>query len=441
MLLPARLLADIGMMALFGALLFDAAIGGRTPRPVRHAALAATLLGIAAWLAAAAMDLGGDVLDVMAATLFGKVLAAQAVLLTIATLLPRRIGATMAGLAVAAGALHGHGMAMGDAPDLVIAQALHLLGAGAWLGGLVPLACALAEGRDAAAARFGRLATIAVILLAASAAWQGWRLGGGLPGLLGTGYGGMLGAKLALMAALLAFASRHRWRLVPALPATRPALIRSIATQAALGLAALAVAAVLADMEPGMHAQPTWPFPWRPDAAALDDPDLRAEIITGTAWCALAILALATALRWRIALLAVPFALWLGLPHLSPLLVEAYPTSYRTEPSDPTPASRARGAVLYAQHCTACHGANGTGDGPQAANLPIPPADLTEPHLWEHLDGELFWWLTAGMRAPDGSLAMPGFAAALSEADRWAVIDYIRARNPHGHLAAGHRHN
>ena len=58
-----------------------------------------------------------------------------------------------------------------------------------------------------------------------------------------------------------------------------------------------------------------------------------------------------------------------------------------------------------------------------------PPADLTAAHLWAHDDGELFWWLTHGMDAPEGGLAMPGFAAVLPEDGRWALIDYIRAHN------------
>ena len=34
-------------------------------------------------------------------------------------------------------------------------------------------------------------------------------------------------------------------------------------------------------------------------------------------------------------------------------------------------------AKLYRQNCVACHGTSGIGDGPLAADLPVPPADLT----------------------------------------------------------------
>src|SRR5262249_26251734 len=40
----------------------------------------------------------------------------------------------------------------------------------------------------------------------------------------------------------------------------------------------------------------------------------------------------------------------------------------------------------------------------------------------DHTAGDMFWWLTHGLRN-----AMPGFAAALSEDDRWDVINFIRA--------------
>jgi mono/diheme cytochrome c family protein len=35
------------------------------------------------------------------------------------------------------------------------------------------------------------------------------------------------------------------------------------------------------------------------------------------------------------------------------------------------------GRELYQQHCISCHGLEGTGDGPAASALKVPPADLT----------------------------------------------------------------
>ena len=45
-----------------------------------------------------------------------------------------------------------------------------------------------------------------------------------------------------------------------------------------------------------------------------------------------------------------------------------------TEAEMPAPSE---GAALFAANCAACHGTSAMGDGPQAGNLPVKPADLT----------------------------------------------------------------
>ncbi len=437
----ARFLADAGALSVFGILLFRTLIHDSAPRGLLAGSLAAALAGNALWLLLQSESFADAPGTVLLGTLFGRVLLTQAVLLTLGAATGGRWGAVLAGICVAAGAGHGHGVAMGDAADLVVSHAVHLLAAGAWLGGLLPLSAAIAAGNTGAPVRFGRLAIAAVALLTASALWQGWSLGGGLPGLLGTPYGHLLLLKSAGFAAMLALAAWHRWRLVPALPRTRRVLAISVLADTALGLAVLALAAILGGMEPGMHTQPNWPFPWRPDAGAFADPDLRAEVLGGLAWCALALALLAAGYWRRWCWLGLPVALWLGLPHLDLLLMPATQTSFYTAP-DPTPASIALGEALFERHCALCHGAGGKGDGPEAQRLPTPPADLTAQHLWDHRDGELFGWLATGMKAPDGQPAMPGFAAVLDTEQRWALIDAIRARNPFrpDSVRTGHHH-
>ncbi len=437
----ARLLADAGTMVAFGTLLFRAGIGA-VPRRLHLVALLAAFAGLAWWLVAQAAAFGAGPLEVLAETWFGRVLAAQGLLLAGAAIATGWPAVLLAGVALAAGAGHGHGVAMGDAPGLVASHALHLLAAGAWLGSLPALACAVAAGDHAVVPRFSRVATAAVVLLAASALYQGFILGGGLPGLVGTPYGAVLGAKAALFALLLGFAAWHRFRLTPALPASARRLAIGIVAETGIGLLAVGAAVLLDAFPPGMHDQPWWPFAWRPDGAVLDDPDLRMEVLGAAGWCAAALALAVAGLRWKSAWLGVPVALWLGIPSLGLLLVPAYPTSYWRAPEDPTPGSIARGGVIYAEHCVSCHGAEGRGDGAAARGLPIPPADLTAEHLWYHSDGELFWWLSAGIPTLDGAVAMPGFADRLTEAERWAVIDFIRARNPFrpAHSAPRHHH-
>jgi len=128
--------------------------------------------------------------------------------------------------------------------------------------------------------------------------------------------------------------------------------------------------------------------------------------------------------------------LWLTIPDLSPLVVPAYPTAYYRSTTRFAAAAILRGQAVYRAQCVGCHGAAGRGDGVLAAGLRRPPADLTADHLWMHSDGELFWWLSHGITAPDGATLMPGTGGSLASDDVWNVIDYIRSRNTGTHRAS-----
>lgn len=47
----------------------------------------------------------------------------------------------------------------------------------------------------------------------------------------------------------------------------------------------------------------------------------------------------------------------------------------KAEPADPVLAEM--GAEIFERRCASCHGISGTGDGPAATALRVPPADLT----------------------------------------------------------------
>ncbi len=74
---------------------------------------------------------------------------------------------------------------------------------------------------------------------------------------------------------------------------------------------------------------------------------------------------------------------------------------------------------IFQTNCVACHGADGTGNGPAAASLPVKPANWTAAATQANTDGELFWKITNG-RGP-----MPPWKH-LSENDRWALVHYLR---------------
>ncbi len=96
------------------------------------------------------------------------------------------------------------------------------------------------------------------------------------------------------------------------------------------------------------------------------------------------------------------------------------------------PRAIARGAVLYRRHCQACHGEDGRGNGPLAAALPHPPADLT--HHFHRTPGQgddyLFWRVSEGGTAEpfrSANSAMPAFKDILNTNERWDVLAYVHA--------------
>ena len=145
-------------------------------------------------------------------------------------------------------------------------EAVHLLAAGAWLGGLVPLALVVGTAPPAVGAApcrwFSPSGKASVVAMVASAAWQGCVLVGSLSGLVGTRYGWMVLAKITLFGVLFGFAWVNRYHLAPALargdrqaPARR-ALLASLALQTGVGIVTVAVAIVLSSLQPAVDEQP-----------------------------------------------------------------------------------------------------------------------------------------------------------------------------------------
>jgi mono/diheme cytochrome c family protein len=85
-----------------------------------------------------------------------------------------------------------------------------------------------------------------------------------------------------------------------------------------------------------------------------------------------------------------------------------------------------RGAAIYEQHCTTCHGDGGMGDGPAGQQLDPPPAAIA--HTSRMLgDDYLFWRISEGGGHEPFSSAMPRWQDILTDSDRWDVINYVRA--------------
>jgi putative copper resistance protein D len=363
-------------------------------------------------------------------------------------------GAILGGAVLAALSWVGHAGATGGRQGVIhlLANSLHLLAAGVWLGGLLPLVMLLGTASTVspsplasvipeAVRRFSALGLVSVGTLVLTGLVNSWVLVGSFPALVGTPYGQLLLLKLVLLLPLIAIAAVNRVRLKPRLLASRVArpdgparplvarLRRNAIGEAGLGAVVFVVVGLLGVTPPAWHVSPSWPFTVRFSwDANKDRPELLPAMIVASAAAALGMMAIAYGLaRWRhrawaiaIGLVAIGYS---GLTPFRYLAVDAYPTTY-LRPSVPYSAlAVANGARLYSEHCAVCHGVGGYGDGPAARGLSTAPANLTAQHTADHTAGDLFWWLTHGIRGSP----MPGFKDRLGEEDRWDLINFLRA--------------
>lgn len=80
-----------------------------------------------------------------------------------------------------------------------------------------------------------------------------------------------------------------------------------------------------------------------------------------------------------------------------------------------------RGRQQFNLHCAVCHDRLGTGKPWLDSTYQAMPVDLQSAPMRAAADGYLFWVMSEGIRT------MPGYAADISQDDRWAIVRYIRA--------------
>lgn len=259
-------------------------------------ALAVTVLSGAVWLVLLASDilgaslvdvcLHGGVWPVLADTRFGLVWCARlalALMLGLLLLWPatRWFQVTAAAALLALPALVGHaGATPGLAGNLHLASdTLHLLAAGAWLGGLPAFALLLWRARRGAqrrrnaftiqaTRRFSILGILSVGTLLASGLINSWNLLGSPRDLIATDYGRLVALKIGLFAAMVGIAAVNKLHLTPQLPtpaALRP-LQRNSVTEICLGLCVLLFVGILGTLPPAGHVHAV-PLSIPPDAA------------------------------------------------------------------------------------------------------------------------------------------------------------------------------
>jgi len=267
----------------------------RWRQTVLLAAAAAALISGLLWFVFSVANMSGTMAGiadqemlwtVVNETTFGSVWMARMVLAVIPTVIAARpfrkatagrdlITACVAAVMLASLAGTGHAQIEEGWIGLVHvgADAAHLLAAGAWLGGLVPLGFILLNYSirggepivdvDRILLRFSSMGYVAVATLVASGLINSWFLVGSVSSLLTTPYGQILLAKVAFFAAMLALAGANRFWLVPRMIETRAGrsgepgvwlgrLRYHVLSEQFLGLMVLLAVSVLGTMRPAI---------------------------------------------------------------------------------------------------------------------------------------------------------------------------------------------
>jgi putative copper resistance protein D len=337
-----------------------------------------------------------------------------------------------------------------DSPQFAVSvHALHLVLAGAWFGGLLAFLATIygADGTPSERAwvtralrRFSCMAMPVMIGAVATGLLMAYRqVAPAYAALVATPYGYLLTAKVILLVGVIACAWRVRATWLPEflqgedLASQRThRMLRWVTGEFSLAVAVVLVAAALAGSVPAKHAAiDQWPYAFRFSIDATWDyvPGVRQQLLVSALLALLAggLFAWERApLRSRGLRLGGTAALFFGAIALALYAIStpANPFTYRSTTVPFDVISISRGSDVFHRHCTECHGAQGKGDGPLAATLPIRPINfLTESHTAQHTVGDFYQWITSGIR----NTGMPAFDAILSEDERWDVINFLHA--------------
>jgi copper transport protein len=281
--MPGRLVLFVGLGLLVGATWVGSLAFVVCPWPVRRTAAWAWVAAVAGLvvLAVAQQRSSGVGFGEFLPTTPGRALLyrAGAIVLAGTALLgaavwpkSRRALLLAAGVAAAGGMLAhvaaGHAAARGDlAWAKVVAQWLHFLAVGVWLGGLAALLLGVrgkpSALKAAAVRRFSGVAAFALAAVAITGLIRALNEVGGWSELFTTGYGQLVLVKVALIGALAGLGGINRWRNVPRAETSLTGLRRVSSGELTLALGALTAAAFLATLVPPAQV----PAAVRPPAA------------------------------------------------------------------------------------------------------------------------------------------------------------------------------
>lgn len=360
--------------------------------------------------------------------------------------------AAFAALPLVAGSLVSHTAAEEMSFVAVFPYALHIILAGIWLGALpailIMLFVFIKKENDKTSSslkytlqRFSSIALPMMLLIGVTGVIAADRtFDGGYAAIVATPYGWILNVKLAILAIILMLATSIRSSWLPKLVQSESAesafkiaskMKKLVRIEYVLGLGLLLLATILSNTTPAKHTPiDEWFLPFRLSFDATWG-------VTGVMiqfWIGVAVFAMAcTAIQlgrvkqWNlkrlvfIPLILMITSLAIALP---PIAIEAYPETYRRTPVPFDAVSIANGEQLYRENCVTCHGLQGKGNGILSRTLSTKMPDmLMEPHIEAHMAGDLYHWITYGMKDTD----MPGYADKLTEEDRWDLVNFFHA--------------
>lgn len=174
-----------------------------------------------------------------------------------------RVALVLAGIAVGLQAAHLHALAIHPGPSvLFVAEVLHVLAAGAWLGALPGIWTLIRVApfpvAEAALRLFAPFGIACVLVLAATASIQCVALDGGILELSASPHGVLCIGKILLFVMLVGFALRHRLVLVPCFlrdgAGARRTLALSVALETLTGVIIVMLAVLLSTQPLGIDA-------------------------------------------------------------------------------------------------------------------------------------------------------------------------------------------
>ncbi len=359
--------------------------------------------------------------------------------------------AVVASLPLIAGTLMSHTSADEMSFKAVAPYALHILLAGVWFGALPAFLFILYSnhnepGKPSNLAtlnylkKFSAVALPVMLLLVVTGLIVTDRLVETFyHTLVSSSYGWLLIGKLSFLAIILVIAYQVRNKWLPMLTDGDTQqnsesvihLKKWVGIEFILALLLILLATILANTLPAKHTLiENWPYPFRFSInATWDEPNVQEMVWSGVVlfFVALGTVWLGAKNNWnRMKRILVPGLLGISSMAIAlpPLTIEAYPETY-LKPTVPFDAiSISNGFQLFTQHCVNCHGPQGKGTGAVIDPEVRDPTDLlTGQHTAKYTVGNVFHQLSQGIPGTK----MPGFAASLTEEDRWDLINFLHA--------------